>query len=78
MEYFRSAGLYEIVDRAELERTGGKIIGIRWIDTNKADGLNPEYRSRELRTEKDDSLYAGTPPLESLRFIVSLGCHSDW
>ena len=54
---------------------GGKLIDTRWIDTNKADELNPEYRSRlvgrELNDSKDDSLYASTPPLEALRVVLS-------
>ena len=52
-----------------------KLIDTRWIDTNKADESNPEYRSRlvgrELNTGKDDSLYASTPPLESFRIVLS-------
>ena len=46
-----------------------------WIDTNKADESSPEYRSRlvgrDFNTGKDDSLYASTPPLESLRLVLS-------
>ena len=75
MEYFRNIGVYEVVPRSELAATGGKLIDTRWIDTNKADELNPEYRSRLVGREyndcKDDSLYASTPPLEALRLIVS-------
>ena len=51
-----------------------KLIDTRWIDTNKADELDLEYRSRlvgrAFNTGKDDSLYASTPPLESLRLII--------
>ena len=75
MKYFRDMEVYEVVSRSELDRTGGKLIDTRWIDTNKADELNPEYRSRlvgrEFNDGKDDSLYASTPPLESLRLVVS-------
>ena len=75
MEYFRNMGVYELVDREEIARCGGKLIDTRWIDTNKADEMNPEYRSRlvgrEFNEGKDDSLYASTPPLESLRLIMS-------
>ena len=46
-----------------------------WIDINKGDNTNPLYRSRlvakEFNDGKDDSLYAGTPPLEALRLLVS-------
>eukprot|EP00974_Lingulodinium_polyedra_P037852 3629917-Lingulodinium_polyedra.AAC.1 len=38
----------------------GKIIDLKWIDTNKGDAANPVYRSRlvgrEYNRHKDDSL----------------------
>ena len=75
MQYFQRMKVYDIVPREMILQVGGKLIDTRWIDTNKADELDPEYRSRlvgrEFRTEKDDSLYASTPPLESLRVILS-------
>ena len=53
----------------------GKIIGVRWVDVNKGDSQDPEYRSRlvgrEFNVGKDDALYAATPPLEALRLIIS-------
>ena len=53
----------------------GKIIGVRWVDVNKGDSEEPEYRSRlvgrEFAVGKDDALYAATPPLEALRIIIS-------
>ena len=52
-----------------------KIISTKWIDTNKGDIDNPNYRARlvgrEIATYKRDDLFAATPPLESLRYIVS-------
>ena len=67
--------VYDVVPRDLIRQTGGKLIDTRWIDTNKADEENPEYRSRlvgrEFKTETDDSLYASTPPLESLRVVLS-------
>ena len=51
------------------------MITVKWLDTNKGDKENPNYRSRlvgrEYNEGKDDSLYASTPPLEALRLIVS-------
>ena len=74
-EYFKKMGVYEVAPRSEIDECGGKLIDTRWIDTNKADELNPERRSRlvgrESNTDKDDSLYGSTPPLESLRLIAS-------
>ena len=71
MECLRKMQVCDVVLRDMVWQTQGKFIDTRWIDTNKADELNPEYRSRlvgrEFNTGKDDSLYASTPPLESLR-----------
>ena len=45
-----------------------------WSDVIKGDAEHPSYWSRlvgrEFNTHNDDSLYAATPPLESLRAIV--------
>ena len=75
MQYFKNMGVHEFVLRSEIKKSGGKRIDTRWIDTNKANELNPEYRPRHGgradNTRKDDSLDASTPPCESLRFIVS-------
>ena len=53
----------------------GKIISVRWVDVNKGDALDTNYRSRlvgrEFNIERDDALCASTPPLEALRLIVS-------
>ena len=75
MDYFRDMQVYDVVPRDTIWQTLGKLIDTRWIDTNKADESNPEYRSRlggrEFNTGKADSLYASTPPLESLRVVLS-------
>ena len=48
---------------------------MRWVDVNKGDSTDPEYRSRlvgrEFAIGRDDALYAATPPLEALRLIIS-------
>ena len=75
MKYFEKLGVYEKVSRSDQKRTGGKLIGTRWVDVNKGDGVNIDYRSRlvgrEFNVGRDDALYAATPPLEALRIIVS-------
>ena len=62
---YKSMGVYEVVPRSEIDECGGKLIDTSWIDTDKANDLNPEYWSRlvgrEFNTGKDDSLYASTP-----------------
>ncbi len=71
IEYFRKMGVYTKVRREKWMR----IISTKWIDTNKGDEQDPNYRARlvgrEIATHKRDDLFAATPPLESLRYIVS-------
>ena len=56
--------------------TGKGPIGSRWIDLDKGDLNKPNYRSRlviqEVRHSGIDAIFAATPPLESLRFLLSL------
>ena len=46
-------------------------IGSRWVDVNKGDGDNPEYRSRLVAKDithvgdGGEDLFAATPPLEA-------------
>ena len=58
------------------ERTGKAPISSRWIDINKGDEERPAYRSRlviqEIRQDGVESIFAATPPLESIRFLLSL------
>ena len=52
-----------------------KVISTRWIDQNKGDAAAPNYRARlvgrEIKRDKRLDLFAATPPLESLRLILS-------
>ena len=77
IEYVRKMQLYTKVPIEECYRKTGKApISVRWIDINKGDAANPNYRSRlvarELNTHKRDDLFAGTPPLEALKSILSI------
>ena len=77
MEYFEEKNVWERRPRAEaLARTGKAPISVRWIDTNKGDDDEPNYRSRlvarEIRRRGESPIFAPTPPLESLRTVVSL------
>ena len=57
------------------ERTGAEPIGTRWIDTDKGDEQRPAHRSRlvgqEFNTGQEEGLFASTPPLEALRWLIS-------
>ena len=52
----------------------------RWVDANKGDDEKPNYRSRlvarEIRQKGQDPMFAHTPPLESLRTVLSLAATS--
>ena len=56
--------------------TGAGPIGSRWIDINKGDVEHPNYRSRlviqEVRHSGVEAIFAATPPLESIRVLLSL------
>ena len=75
MAFFKEMNAYTRCPRSRVTAEGGKLIDVRWIDTNKGDSEDPNYRSRlvgrDFNTYKDDSLYAATPPLEALRLIIS-------
>ena len=75
MKLFNGMGVYDRVPRDEQRRTGGKVIGTKWINVNKGDIDRPNIRcglvGKEFRTTPDDALYASTPPFEALRVILS-------
>ena len=63
------------ITRSEAKRQGCKVIGTRWVDIDKGDEKKPDYRSRlvakEFNNGQGEGLYASTPPLEALRWILS-------
>ena len=56
------------------------MISTRWLDINKGDQRNPNFRARlvgrEIKTDSRLDLFAAAPPLESLRMICSM-CASN-
>ena len=58
-----------------IQLSGRQPIGTRWVDVNKSDDSNPQYRSRlvakEINTHKRDDLFAATPPLEAQKLLLS-------
>ena len=75
MEFFRRMGVYTKVHRSEVAKAGAKTITTRWVDTNKGDLVSPNYRARlvgrEMKTDNRLDLFAGTPPLEALKMVLS-------
>ena len=58
--------------------TGKAPIGTRWVDINKGDDNEPDYRSRSVGKDfkgndnKRNDLFAATPPLEAKRTLFAL------
>ena len=71
IDFFKARGVYTKVPR----KLGMQVITTKWLDINKGDEAKPNYRARlvgrEIAKEKRDDLYAATPPLESLRALLS-------
>ncbi len=51
-------------------------MGVKWVDANKGDEENPEYRCRlvakEIKKDNREGLFAATPPLEAKKMLFSL------
>ena len=73
--------MYEKVDEKEaVEKYGITPIDTTWIDTDKAfEGEPMQIRSRicarEFKSDDRPDLYAGTPPLEALKAIMSIAAN---
>ena len=77
LEFARRYGVWTLAPTRECwESTGKGPIGCRWIDIDKGDSNKPNYRSRlviqEVRMSGTEAIFAATPPLESVRFLLSL------
>jgi hypothetical protein len=75
LEYARAKQVWTKIPRWQAEQEGIKVIKTRWIDINKGDNDNPNLRSRfvakEFNTGNEEGLFAATPPLEALKYLVS-------
>lgn len=77
LDYAARYNVWDLVPVSECWReTGAGPIGSRWININKGDEQRPNYRSRlviqEVRHSGIEAIFAATPPLESIRFLLSL------
>ena len=79
--FIRKLQVHHEVPVSYLDKSGLQSIGTRWVYTNKGDAANPFIRARlvaqetkrasELTPEDVSSTFAATPPLESLKIMVS-------
>ena len=81
MKCFERMGVYKKVPYTQsFERTGRKLVGIKWVDVREPDG---KYRSRRVAEEVndviDETMHATMPPLEALENAdgKSLPCESN-
>ncbi len=77
METLKTDGVYEKVPIEECwKNTGRAPVGVKWVDTNKGDEENPEYRRRlaakENKKDKRGDLFAATPHSEAKKMLFSL------
>ena len=79
LEFFCSKGVWVKVPRQRsFERTGKPPISVRWVDVNKGDEHEPNYRSRLVARQlkatdfSGKSYFAPAPPLEALRTVISM------
>ena len=84
LKYSRDLGVYEKVDKKEaVEKYGITPVDTKWVDTDKAFEEEPmQIRSRmcarEFKSDDRPDLYAGTPPLEPVKAIISVAAdHED-
>ena len=73
MVTFEEMGVYIYVRReTAMKDSGGKIIGVRWVDVKKGAGVRSRLVAQEFNTgEVRDDLFAGTPPLAAMRYLIS-------
>ena len=75
MKYVKEKEVWQPISREEARRRGWKVVKTRWIDIIKGDEDMPNYWSRLVAKEFNDGagegLFASTPPLEALRFLIS-------
>ena len=70
--------VWDIVPVSEcFKRTGKPPIRGRWVDVNKGDDNDPNYRSRWVGMEFKvndgrEDLFAATPPIEAIKALISL------
>ena len=79
IDYMESRGIWEVCDEDEAWReTGHGPVSTKWVDTNKGTKEEPLVRCRLVardfrkKGEKDrEDLFAATPPLETIRILMS-------
>ena len=73
LKYFRSKRVWRVVPRSRA--AGHRILGTRWVCTNKGDDRRPDVRCRfvaqEGKTYQSEEFLAAIPSIETLRMILT-------
>ncbi len=79
LSYFKTKNVWKVVPRAQA--SGRRVVGTRCVSCNKGDTEHPEIRCRlvcqEVQTYQSEEFFAATPPIESLRMILSLAAEKN-
>ena len=76
IKQLHSHDVYDKVPLTDCWQSSGRApVKVKWIDINKGDNVNHEYRSRlvakEIKMDKRLDLFAATPPLEAKKLLFS-------
>ena len=75
MTYIHDKQVWVKMSKQAAISKGCKVVGSRWVDVDKGDTSKPDYRSRlvakEINTGPEEGLFASTPPLEAMRWLLS-------
>ena len=68
--------VFEVVPASLARKEGARVVGLKWIDTNKGSAQEPVVRSRlvatEVRPKYAEPVHAITPPLDAVRAVLAI------
>ncbi len=79
LAYFYAKKVWIKIPKSQARRKGTRApVSVRWVDVNKGDDLNPNYRSRLVARQlkatdfSGKNYFAPAPPLEALKTVISM------
>ena len=71
IDTFKKMNVYEHVPREEA-RGRGKLLGLRWVDSQKGNDVKSRLVAQEFASKGDrDDIFASTPPLVASKLVIS-------
>ena len=83
IEVFAERGVYDVIHKSKLP-PNARIVGVRWVDTNKGSDDAPRIRSRlvaqdfNIWGDPTGEMFAPTPPLGATRYLLSCLASRGW